>query len=100
MDWNIVLVDPDEWKVVQVWKNGGLNYMVNNKTHNGLKEKKTALITGSSSGIGYEFSKLFAQDGYNLVLVARNKQKLKQLADELEGNFGISVKIISKDWAT
>jgi len=55
------------------------------------------MITGSSSGIGYEFSKLFAQDGYNLVLVARNKQKLKQLADELEGNFGISVKIISKD---
>jgi len=71
--------------------------MVKNNTHKGLIEKKAALITGSSSGIGYEFSKLFAQDGYNLVLVARNKQKLKQLADELEGNFGISVKIISKD---
>lgn len=51
--------------------------MVNNNTHKSLREKKTALITGSSSGIGYEFSKLFAKDGYNLVLVARNKQKLK-----------------------
>lgn len=71
--------------------------MENSITHNDLKEKKTVLITGSSSGIGYEFSKLFAKDGYNLVLVARNKQKLKQLADELERNFGITVMIISKD---
>ncbi len=62
-----------------------------------INERKTALITGSSSGLGYEFSKLFAKDGYNLVLVARSKQRLKQLADELEGNFGISVRIISKD---
>lgn len=56
-----------------------------------------ALITGVSSGIGYELSKLFAQDGYNLVLVARNEQRLKQIADELKKDFGISAKIISKD---
>ena len=59
--------------------------------------KKTALVTGASSGIGYELSKLFAQDGFDLVLVARNNQRLEQLADELKENFGISVKVISKD---
>ena len=37
--------------------------------------KKTALITGATSGLGYEFVKLFANDGYNLVLVARNGEK-------------------------
>jgi len=54
--------------------------MVNNNTHNGLKEKKTALITGSSSGIGYEFSKLFAKNGYNLVLVARKQTKVQTIS--------------------
>jgi hypothetical protein len=59
--------------------------------------KKTALITGASSGIGYEFAKLFARNGYNLVLIARSNQKLMQIADELKENFGIAVKIITKD---
>jgi hypothetical protein len=43
---------------------------------------KTALITGASGGIGYELAKLFARDGYALVLVARNKQKLDENAPE------------------
>lgn len=58
---------------------------------------KTALVTGASSGIGYELAKLFARDRYNLVLVARSEQKLIQLADEFKENFGIAVKIIAKD---
>ncbi|ODS38469.1 MAG: short-chain dehydrogenase [Candidatus Altiarchaeales archaeon WOR_SM1_86-2] len=62
-----------------------------------MNNKETALITGASSGIGYELSRLFAQDGYNLVLVARNKEVLDQLADELEKEFEISTKVISKD---
>lgn len=61
--------------------------------------KRTALITGASGGIGYEFVKLFAQDGYNLVLVARSEQKLNQIADELKSKFGIDVKVIAKDLA-
>ena len=42
---------------------------------------QTALITGASAGLGYEFAKLFARDKYNLVLVARSGPKLAELAD-------------------
>src|SRR5450432_952809 len=59
----------------------------------------TALITGASGGIGYELAKLFAQDHYNLVLVARSGGKLVQLADDLQREFGISVKTIALDLA-
>src|SRR5690242_1293556 len=58
---------------------------------------KTALITGASSGIGYELTGLFAKDGYNLVLVARSEQQLMQLAQGLKEKFGVSVRIIVKD---
>jgi short-subunit dehydrogenase len=59
--------------------------------------RKTALITGASGGIGYEFTKLFARDGYDLVLVARSEDKLKQIGSNLEGKHGISVRAITKD---
>lgn len=58
---------------------------------------KTALITGASSGIGQELAKLFAKDGYNLVLVARNDEKLNQLAEEFKENYGVETNVISKD---
>lgn len=48
------------------------------------KNVKHALITGATSGIGYELAKLFAKDNYNLVLVARNEQNLQEVARELE----------------
>ena len=59
--------------------------------------KKTALITGASSGIGLELAKIHAAKGGNLVLVARSKSKLDELKIELEKNHGISVYIIGKD---
>jgi short-subunit dehydrogenase len=58
---------------------------------------KTALITGASGGIGYALARLFAQDKYNLALVARNGPKLVQLADELEREFGISARTVPLD---
>lgn len=56
----------------------------------------TALITGATEGIGYEFSKIFAQKGINLILVARNETRLQQIATELS-LYKIEVKIYAKD---
>ena len=60
---------------------------------------KVIIITGASSGIGWELAKLFATDKYNLILVARNETRLNQLADELRSSQSIEVKIILKDLA-
>jgi short-subunit dehydrogenase len=57
----------------------------------------TALITGGSQGIGEEFARCLAKDGYNLILVARSKQKLSALAQELSENFPIKVDTIAQD---
>jgi len=62
-----------------------------------MDREKAALITGASSGIGYELTKLFARDGYNLFLVARNQKQLTHMADELEETYSVSVKVLAKD---
>jgi len=54
--------------------------------------KKIALITGASAGIGRELTKLFARDGYDLVLVARNGSSLVSFGDELQRQFQIKAK--------
>jgi short-subunit dehydrogenase len=58
---------------------------------------KTALITGASSGIGLELTRLFAADGYRLVLVARNRAALQQIGEQLQSQHGIEVRISPKD---
>jgi len=58
---------------------------------------KTALITGSSNGIGYELAKVHAEKGDDLVLVARNICKLNELKTELEEKHKIKVYNIEKD---
>ncbi|MDA3844242.1 MAG: SDR family oxidoreductase [Candidatus Kapabacteria bacterium] len=62
-----------------------------------MKQYETALITGASGGIGYEFAKVFAERGVNLVIVARSEDKLNMLADELKNKHQIDVKVIAKD---
>lgn len=60
------------------------------------KKEKQVLITGATSGIGLELARLFAKDGYNQVIVARNEEELEATAEELQA-YGISVTIIAKD---
>lgn len=59
---------------------------------------QTALITGASSGIGYELAKCFAKDGYDLVLVSRNTDRLHQIADEFRQQYGLGrVTVVGAD---
>jgi uncharacterized protein len=59
----------------------------------------TALITGASTGIGYELCKCFAADHHNLILIARHEAKLRQVASELSERFGVAVRAIVADLA-
>lgn len=58
---------------------------------------KTVLITGATSGIGYELSKVFARNGYSLVIIARDKNALEKTANELSSEFNAQVQIIAAD---
>jgi len=58
------------------------------------------LITGASAGIGEVFAKQLAQQGNNLVLTARRKEKLDSLARELSNLYKVQVETISADLAT
>jgi short-subunit dehydrogenase len=62
-----------------------------------LHEGKTALITGAAGGIGYKLTELFAKDRYHLVLVDRNRDRLPQVAEDLQMRYGISVRAYPKD---
>ncbi|ERJ12222.1 SDR family NAD(P)-dependent oxidoreductase [Haloplasma contractile] len=56
--------------------------------------KKTVLITGASSGFGYEFVKLFARDGFNLILIARSLARLEAIKKEFPE---VNITVIKKD---
>jgi short-subunit dehydrogenase len=59
----------------------------------------TALITGASTGIGYELGKCFAADRHNLILIARQEARLRQVAAELSEQFSVSARVIVADLA-
>ncbi|HBS13371.1 MAG TPA: short-chain dehydrogenase, partial [Alcanivorax sp.] len=59
----------------------------------------TALITGASSGIGLDIARQLAARGLNLILVARRKELLDQLADELAAGHGITTTALACDLA-
>lgn len=60
------------------------------------KKSNYTLITGGSVGIGYELAKVFAKNGHNLIIVARDEEELQQASTELK-SFGVDVITISRD---
>jgi short-subunit dehydrogenase len=61
------------------------------------KQKTTALITGGSTGIGLDLAREFAAHGHDLVIVARNADRLDQAAGAIEGKYGVKVTAIPSD---
>lgn len=64
---------------------------------NVIKRTQTALVTGASSGIGLEFARILAKEKHDLVLIARNRPRLEEIARELQQHHLVKVKIIDKD---
>ena len=62
-----------------------------------METRKTALITGGASGLGYELVLLFAKDNYGLVLVDIDSDKLLETKKEIESTYQVPVQIMAKD---
>lgn len=58
---------------------------------------QTVVVTGASSGLGASFARLAAQDGHDVVLVARRREQLEQLAAQLTAEHGVETHVIAQD---
>ncbi len=64
------------------------------------QRRRTILVTGASSGIGADLARDFARSGRDLVLVARSRERLEELARELVAAHGVRVRVLVSDLAS
>lgn len=93
-NYNIKSIE-DKKNIFNYEKEEGINYIKKLKIK--VSGKLKALVTGASSGIGRDIARVLASKGYNLVLVARNEEALKQISKELQQKESIDIETISID---
>ena len=62
-----------------------------------MPDMRTALVTGATSGIGHAFCRELAEQGYDLVIVARHRARLENVSDELRARYAVNVEILAAD---
>ncbi|PPA04927.1 SDR family oxidoreductase [Pseudomonas sp. MWU12-2312b] len=64
---------------------------------NSVQSQGTALVTGASSGIGAVYAQRLASRGFDLLLVARDQQRLDEAASKLRAEYGVQVEVLKAD---
>lgn len=65
--------------------------------HENRKERPAALVTGASAGIGLAFAEALAARGYDLWLVARRTERLREIAEHLAAKYSIRTSVLARD---
>lgn len=62
-----------------------------------MSERNLALVTGASSGLGAAFAERLAKDGYDLIIIARRRERLEALARQLQTDHSVNVEVLVAD---